>query len=136
MRLFIFLLLLSINLISANSHEQQIKQVHQRIVYEVYRILILQWSEEKSGIADIDNYLGPVSHHIPSLLYPWDAIYTLTVGAVDEDYQRYSLWYLVEHNTFLGYWQSNWLHASSWIWLFSIGISKIFKIYLEWLPYQ
>ncbi len=64
------------------THEQEATPVHQRIVYEAYKLLKLQLSKEANGIADCDNYIGEVKNY--GVDY-WYQISNLTGGAFHED---------------------------------------------------
>jgi hypothetical protein len=80
---FLFLIFLLCTLLSY-SHEGESAYVHQRIVYEAYKLLKLQFSKESGGFADIDQFLGNIEWYN---IHYWDDVNTLLGGSGHEDHE-------------------------------------------------
>ena len=57
-KIIILLLLIPFNCIFSHDQSPNNKQVHQRIIYEAYKLLKLQFSKELEGFGDFDDFVG------------------------------------------------------------------------------
>jgi hypothetical protein len=80
----IFIFILMVGYTACFSHELETNPVHQRIVYEAYKLLKLQFSKEYDGFADMSNHIGEIRDYSDRY---WNDIDCITGGSDHEDRQ-------------------------------------------------